>query len=418
MMKLTELAYEASLPILLTAGGGYFGWRLRAELRPRRLAATLESTLRDRSARASLALALAGTLGVGNMAGVAGAVAIGGAGAVFWMLLSSLFAMALKYAETKAALACRVRDPDGVLHGGAMYGLKKGAGIAFAILLVICSFTLGDGIQVSAAAAIFHGVTGKSGMLPALAFAVLLPLVLLGGRRGIHTFAERAVPLMTGGYILLCLAVLLRNAAALPGVLRDILRSAFTLRAAAGAVPPALLAIRCGFTRGLVSNEAGCGTAPVAHAGSDRSPGEQAAMGVAEVFVDTTLLCTLTALAFLSCRPTLHGTADGTVLLLAAFRDAVGPIAPAILLPSVLLFAFATAVCWSFYGAEGIRFLLRNAPAKLQKTAIKCYFLLFSLSSVLLILPSGAYLWQLNDLLMAALTALNLFFLLSRRKSL
>lgn len=402
------------LPCGVAICGGWFLIKTRGLLKhPKTLLRLIFGS--GKESRKALALALAGTLGIGNIAGVASAVSLGGPGAVFWMLLSSFAAMLLKYAETVCAMLHRKRDGAG-WHGGAMYYLPRWAAILFSLLCLACSFTVGNGMQVSAAASVTREVTGANGLWAGIIMAGLLLLVLLTGKRRLFDLAAALVPFMTAGYLLLCLAVLVKKGSALPGVLREIAVCAFCPKAVVGGTVGYTLfgAIRYGFTRGLVSNEAGCGTAPIAHAGNGESPVRQGCMGIAEVFIDTTLLCSLTALTVLLSAAPRPGEEDGMAIVLRGFRAALGEGAGWLLLPAVFLFGFAAAVCWSYYGSECIHYLCPD-PAK-EKTVCRLYCFLYAIAALpFAILPAGA-IFAATDFLLTVMTLLHLFFLLRRRR--
>lgn len=263
-----------------------------------------------------MTVALAGTLGVGNIVGVASAITLGGAGAIFWMWVSALCAMALKYAEITLALRHRRRAADGTMLGGAMYYIRdcvaagplgrrggRVLGGFFALLCLANALTMGSVIQVRAVSSAFAAVAGVPTVVVGIAVAVLVLLALRRGVGGVAKLTERLIPLASAGYVLVSLLALFRLRGQLPAALASIFTSAFTPAGAAGGVTGFLLSrsIRYGTMRGLLSNEAGCGTAPAAHAESTAAhPAEQGIWGIVEVFVDTILLCTMTALVILA----------------------------------------------------------------------------------------------------------------------
>ena len=223
----------------------------------------------DFSSLRSLGVALAGTLGVGNIVGVVGAISLGGAGAVFWMWVSSFFAMMLKYAET--VLAMKRRHVCGnEAHGGAMYYLNsKPLGIIFSILCLVCSFVLGGAIQSEALADCVQSVLSINGDAVCIAMAILCFIVIIGGKSGIFKASSRIVPFMSILYAIMCIAVIAYGWRRIPTVLSDIISGAFSPKAITGG--GFFLALKYGTLRGLISNEAGCGTSPTAHAAADIS---------------------------------------------------------------------------------------------------------------------------------------------------
>ena len=401
----------------LLATKGLFGWEKRVWEALREKPAAGEV-----SPRRALSLALAGTLGVGNIAGVGSALSLGGPGALFWMALSAIFAMFLKYAETLLAMLHRNRESDGSVHGGAMYCMPRRWGCLFSLLCLGCSLTIGNGMQVRAVVSIGENMCGDR--LPVAAIVggcltLLLLAVLLGGKRRLFALAAGLVPAMTVGYLLLCLLVLWKNAASLPGALRTVFISAFHPAAACGGVVgyTVFSGIRYGFIRGLVSNEAGAGTAPIAHAAAEEtSPVTQGCMGMLEVAIDTLLLCSLSALCILVTGGAAPGEQDGMQVALTAFTATLGPAAGWLLFAAVFLFAFATAVSWSFYGREALHFLTDRLPDKKAARCEQLYLLVYSLLALPAAFLSAGRIWQAADLCIVAMTLLNLCALWKRRE--
>ncbi|MBQ9802978.1 MAG: sodium:alanine symporter family protein [Clostridia bacterium] len=424
MKYLGALVGGAAMPLLLLLVGGYFTavlgrYFLRA---PRR---GLSGMLRaggghgTTPARA-VSMALAGTLGVGNIAGVAAAITVGGAGAVFWMWVAALVAMPLKYAEIVLAQLTRARDGEGRAHGGAMYYMKAavggGAGRAvaavFAVLLILCTLTLGSLLQARAAAEAMGGVFGCPQMLVGAAMALLALPVLLGGARGVERVCARLVPFLCVAFTVAALAVLIVRRAAIPAALAAIFQDALTPAAGVGGLLGVLTsrAVRFGVARGLVSNEAGCGTAPIAHAAAEaQSPAQQGLWGIFEVFVDTVLLCTLTALVILVAGEGAVG--DGVMLAISAFGAVLGPVAPPLIAFAVLLFAFATVLAWAHYGAEALSYLTGGKRgARLLAVAV-------AFATLLGAVTAPDFVWGATDLTLGAMTLLNLATLFHARRT-
>lgn len=386
-------------------------------------------TRRDRAGGISpfraLTLALAGTLGVGNIVGVASAIAMGGAGAVFWMWISALVAMILKYAEIVLAVKHRRTDPSGNPYGGAMYYIRDsftltrpriGTFLAatFAVLCIVDALSTGCVIQVNAVANAFEGVFG----LPVWISGIVLTLlcIFLVGRdvASLSFLTERLVPLMTGGYLLLSAAVLILRADAIPEAFAGIFRDAFTPQSAAGGVLGFLLnrGVRYGTMRGLLSNEAGCGTAPIAHAAANtKSPVEQGFWGIFEVFVDTILLCTVTALVILVEPQVIEIYAgDGVMMTIGAYAETLGQGAACFLAVAVLLFGFATVLCWSHYGASCVSYLTRSPAAATAYRIAVCLSVLIGA----LVAPDSV--WEVADFAIGTMTLINLFVLVRMRR--
>ena len=364
-----------------------------------------------REALRALSMALAGTLGVGNIAGVALAVAVGGAGAVVWMWLSAALAMLLKYAEI--VLALLYREGEG---GGAMLYMKNGLGgrvgrvfaALFSVLCTASALSLGGMVQANAAAEsaalIFHVPPFLTGLL----LALFTLLAVTRGARGIGALTSRLIPLLTVFYLALSLYAVLNNLPLLPSVLARIFEGAASPWAAAGGVGGffSVRALRYGVTRGLLSNEAGAGTAPMAHATAKNDPVSQGVLGMAEVFIDTFVLCTATAFTVLLAFPDGFPALGGVSLVLRAFSFLVGGWTAVPITLSVLLFVYATAVCWCFYGECATRYL---APKRSARIVYLCLFHIFLLLGALF---HDETVWLLTDTAVAVMTLLNLIALL------
>ena len=379
----------------------------------------------------ALTVALAGTLGVGNITGVASALILGGAGSIFWMWVSALLAMVLKYAEIVLAHGhARVCGTE--KHGGAMYYLhdgfrgEKGRGLAlvFSFFCLMNSLAMGCMLQSEAVTGAFHGVSRPVAVLVGAMLALLVALVVFGGDGGggnIPTLTTVIIPVMSALYVVMSLCVIIKNVGSLPHVLREIFRSAFNFRSAVGGTLGfgASRAIRYGFMRGLLSNEAGCGTAPTAHASSSVvSPRDQGLLGVLEVFVDTILLCSATAFSILLTVGTdaevLSSFAAGGEmrLVLASYSSFFGKSALPLMATAVFFFAYATIVCQIFYGVETLRFLT-------DKKRVRTFYKLFCLVFVFLgaaKINAGGISFFLSDLALGSMTVINLAALLKMRK--
>ncbi|MDO5400833.1 MAG: amino acid carrier protein [Eubacteriales bacterium] len=328
----------------------------------------------------ALCTALAATVGTGNLVGVAGALCLGGPGAIFWMWLCGILGMATKFAEATLALRYRVRTPEG-FAGGPMYTIARGLGRkwlplakAYCVFGIIAAFGVGNATQVSAVASGVGGVLSAFGAAPGRGFYLALGVVLAaflgnllrGGAGAIGSAAEKLVPFAAAGYILLCLYALWAGRAALPAALAAIFRGAFDPRAVTGGMlGSAVEALRIGCSRGVFTNEAGMGTASIAHAAAsvDR-PAQQGLLGMVEVFLDTIVICTLTALVILvSGVPIPYGRDVGGQLTTAAFARFYGAGAPVLLTAFLVCFAVATVLGWGLYGSACARFLLGSAWA-------------------------------------------------------
>ena len=321
----------------------------------------------------ALCTALAATVGTGNLVGVAGAICLGGPGAIFWMWVCAFFGMATKYAEAALAVRYRVKTPDGYA-GGPMYTMTYGMGQrfrplakAYCVFGILAAFGVGNTAQVNAvvtgvnaAVSRFGGQPSRMGnLLMGLTLAVLAGFLLFGGAKRIGAAAETLVPLAAGAYLLLCVGVLLVFRRRIPIALGQILTGAFCPRAVTGGMlGSAFRALCVGCRRGVFTNEAGMGTASIAHACAEAEPAEQGLMGMMEVFLDTIVICTLTALVILvSGVPVPYGVDTGAELTTRAFSQVYGAGASVFLAAALILFAVATILGWGLYGARCAQFL-------------------------------------------------------------
>lgn len=315
----------------------------------------------------AVSTALAATLGTGNIVGVATAIVAGGPGAIFWMWVSAFFGMMTKYAEVLLAVKFRKRNEQGEWSGGPMYAIENGLGmrykplaVAFASFGMLAAFGVGNMTQVNSIAASMNHAIGLPPWVTGVVVAVLSGLVILGGVKRLGQVAEKIVPFMSGLYIVGSLVVLAVNWRQIGGALSLICTCAFSLKSAAGGALGFAVgkAMRYGIARGVFSNEAGLGSAPIAHASADTdSPARQGLFGVFEVFVDTLLICTMTALVILTTGALETGS-DGAALTAAAYGSVFGEGAGKVFVASgILLFAYATVISWSLYGQKCFEYL-------------------------------------------------------------
>ncbi len=418
-----------AVPVLLLFCGVFFiiylrGYPLRA---PRAmLSAMKRGNGTGHTPFRAVTEALAGTLGVGNIVGVANAIFIGGAGAVLWMWVSAILAMILKYAEILLAVAHRRQSLDGKNYGGAFYYIKdhffsKGkpytgfflSGV-FAALMILDALSMGCVIQVRAVVSAAENV----GRLPAWGIALLLLLctlpLLIRGKHGISALTEYLVPIMSAGYILLSVAVLILRRDAVGDALGSIFSSAFSVESASGGVLGFLTsrALRVGTMRGLLSNEAGCGTSPTAHAGADAfSPAAQGVWGIFEVFVDTILLCTMTALVILVSYSDVEMLGfDGMKMAIRAYSSVLGGASELFFAAAVFCFGYATLLCWGGYGMEAVSFLSKKRGWRVW------YLFLFCVCTVAGACFDLPLVWEISDFAIAALTTVNLCVLFLMRR--
>ncbi len=399
--------------------GGYFCIRLRLFWirHPVRACRRMTSGKSPLSAFRAVCLALAGTLGVGNITGVALALICGGAGAIFWMLVSAFFAMAVKYAEVVLAMDTRRRGEKGDWQGGAPYYMRREDGggrrflpVFFSALCVVCAVLQGSLIQGNAAANALSDVVGAAPVFCGAALSVAAALILLFARRAIAPINSFLIPIVTGLYLIMCLSVIVFCRAALPAAVAAIFRAAFTPQAGLGGVAGFLFsdAARIGCARGLLSNEAGCGTAPLAHITAEgTTPAGQGLWGIFEVFLDTAVVCTLTALACLCARPEAAG--DPADYIRSVFAVFYGDSAGGLVALTVVSFAFATTLTWAFYGLSCLNALAR--PCSAWRVP---YLLLYSAALTVGAAFSAETVFTLTDLLLGVMTLCNLAVLIKK----
>lgn len=316
------------------------------------------------SALQAVSTALAGSIGTGNIVGVATALTLGGPGAIFWMWISALLGMMTIFSETVLGMKYRVRDESGFWRGGAMYYLERGLhspwlAKLFAAACVLASLGMGNMAQANSIAQAFGEGFGLSPLLTGGVLSVLLFAVACGGIRRTARVAEKLVPGMAIGYLLACLIVLFLFRNNLGHAIAEIFSQAFSLRAAAGGTGGVVMlrAMRAGVSRGIFTNEAGLGSSVMAHTSTcNHSPVEQGMWGIFQVFIDTWVMCTLTALCILSSGVMKTGK-DGAALSTETFRSAFGNGGAIFVAVAVALFAFATMLAWCCYGEAGLRYL-------------------------------------------------------------
>ena len=329
--------------------------------------------------------ALAATVGTGNIAGVAGALAIGGPGAVFWMWVSALLGMCTKFSEVTLAVQFRETNADGELVGGPMYYIKNGLpkcwhwlAYLFAAFGVLTVFGTGNATQVNTiTTAINSALTNynllkpdqisTSNLIIGIVITIMIAMILLGGIKRIGQVTEKLVPFMALLYIVLALGVILLNLHVVPSVFASIIEGAFHPSAVTGGVVGSLfLSMKKGVSRGIFSNEAGLGTGSIAHACADtRKPVKQGMFGIFEVFPDTILICTLTALVILCSQVSIpYGQAAGAELTIQGFTATYGNWVSIFTAVAMCCFAFSTILGWGLYGARCIEFLFSSKVTK------------------------------------------------------
>ena len=329
--------------------------------------------------------ALAATVGTGNIAGVAGAIAIGGPGAVFWMWISALLGMCTKYAEVTLAVHFREKNTNGELVGGPMYYIKNGLdkkwhflAYLFSAFGVLTVFGTGNATQVNTittavnSALLNYHLLGEdqvptSNLIIGIVIAVLVGMILLGGIKRIGRVTEKLVPFMALLYVILGLGVIVIHAGALPSVFGAIIGGAFNPSAVTGGIVGSMfVSMKKGVSRGIFSNEVGLGTGSIAHACADtRKPVKQGMFGIFEVFTDTIVICTLTALVILCSGIAVpYGEAAGAELTIQGFTSTYGSWISIFTAFAMCCFAFSTTIGWGLYGARCIEFLFSEKVTK------------------------------------------------------
>lgn len=373
--------------------------------------------------------ALAATVGTGNIAGVAGAIAIGGPGAVFWMWISALLGMCTKFSEVTLAVHFRETNADGELVGGPMYYIKNGLkkhwhwlAYLFSAFGVLTVFGTGNATQVNTittaidSALLNYNIISENNvsvtnLVIGIALTILVGLVLLGGIKRIGQVTEKLVPFMAVFYIVLALGVVLLNINRIPGVFASIIEGAFTpASVTGGAVGSFFMSMKKGVSRGIFSNEAGLGTGSIAHACADtHKPVKQGFFGIFEVFTDTIVICTLTALVILcSGIPVGYGEAAGAELTILGFTSTYGGWVSVFTALAMCCFAFSTIIGWGLYGARCIEFILGSK-------VIKPFMVVYSLVAILGATADLGLLWSIAETFNGLMAIPNLIavFLLS-----
>lgn len=371
--------------------------------------------------------ALAATVGTGNIAGVAGAIAIGGPGAVFWMWCSALLGMCTKFSEVTLAVHFRERNKNGELVGGPMYYIKNGLGSRWQFLAVLYSlfgvltvFGTGNATQVNTivtaidSALLAYGSSLNSilptvNLVVGVVVAMMVAMVLLGGVKRIGSVTEKLVPFMALFYVVLALGVVVINYRRFPAVLASIVGGAFDPQAfTGGAIGSIFLSMQKGVSRGIFSNEAGLGTGSIAHACADtRKPVKQGMFGIFEVFADTIVICTLTAMVILcSGVPVGYGSAAGAELTISGFTATYGGWSSIFTAVALCCFAFSTIIGWGLYGSRCIEFLFHTDKV------VGPFLVVYSFVSILGATVDLGLLWSIADTFNGLMSIPNLMALL------
>ena len=369
--------------------------------------------------------ALAGTVGTGNIAGVAGAIALGGPGAIFWMWCSAFLGMCTKFSEVTLAIHFREKNSNGEYVGGPMYYIKNGLSkkwyflaVLYAVFGVLTVFGTGNATQVNTIVAsinsalmsfhIIDGTNDKANLFFGIFIAALVAIVLLGGIKRIGQVTEKLVPFMAVLYVILALGVIIMNIEHIPAVFSEIFSGAFSPRAATGGVIGSMfLSMKKGVSRGIFSNEAGLGTGSIAHACADTDNAvHQGMFGIFEVFMDTIIICTLTGLVILLAAPGItYGQAAGAELTISGFTSTYGSWVSIFTAVAMCCFAFSTIIGWGLYGSRCIEFL---GGEKL----VRPFLVIYSFVSIVGATINLGLLWDIADTFNGLMAVPNLIALL------
>jgi AGCS family alanine or glycine:cation symporter len=365
----------------------------------------------DISHFAALMTALAATVGIGNIVGVATAITLGGPGAVFWMWMTGLVGMATKYAEAVLAVKYREKGPHG-MRGGPMYYLANGAGLPwlgtlFAIFTACAAFGIGNMTQANATAKIFESTFHIAPITTGWVLMILTGLVILGGIRSIGKFTSYLVPFMIVGYVATALLVLAMNIEKIPHAFSLIFYHAFNPIAATGGFIGATIAaaMRYGIARGVFSNESGLGSAPIAAAAArTNDPVKQALVSMTQTFIDTLVVCTMTALIILTANSWTQGV-SASELTSASIAETLGEAGRIIVAIATALFAYSTLIGWNYYGEKAVEYLF-------GPRAIAAYRVLFTAAVIVGATTSLEFVWNFSDLANGLMAIPNLIGLL------
>ena len=370
--------------------------------------------------------ALAGTVGTGNIAGVAGAIALGGPGAIFWMWCSAFLGMCTKFSEVTLAIHFREKNANGEYVGGPMYYIKNGLSkkwhflaVLYALFGVLTVFGTGNATQVNTIVSSIHSalhnlhiidgtVDERANLIFGIFIAAFVAMVLLGGIQRIGQVSEKLVPFMATLYVILAIGVVILHINRVPAVFAIIFKSAFTPQAATGGIIGSMfLSMKKGVSRGIFSNEAGLGTGSIAHAGADTNNAvHQGMFGIFEVFMDTIVICTLTGLVILLGAPNIvYGQAAGAELTISGFTATYGGWVSIFTAVAMCCFAFSTIIGWGLYGSRCIEFL---GGEKL----VRPFLVAYSFVSIIGATINLGLLWDIADTFNGLMAIPNLIALL------
>ena len=391
---------------------------------------------------AALSTALSGQVGTGNLAGVATAITLGGPGAIFWMWLTALICLSLAFAEGSLAIRYRAKTSDGVYRGGPMSYIMIGLGpkwtwlaILFCIGTLFSALVTGNSIQANAVADGLHELFGIEEWIGGVITAIAVFVVIIGGIKSIGNVAEKVVPIMAAAYVVMAVIAIILNIQDIPETFTRIFHGAFNTQSATGGFVGAAIiyAIRAGVARGLFSNEAGQGSTPIAHAVAQTDdPAQQGRMAMMGTFIDTLVICTMTALVILTVegnftgggeavkhawQSDLNGFAMTSGAFAAAFPATIGtiPIGTLIASLALILFVFTTLLTWSYYGERAITFLYSRIPGATRKGELRLHLIWRVIWCLMIVVGASQQLelmWRLGDISNAAMAVPNILALL------
>ncbi len=425
--KINNIVWGPATIIMILCCGIYFTFRTRF-FQIRKFKDVFSKTVfskTNKTAKISsfqaLSAALAGTIGTGNIAGVATSISLGGPGAVFWMIVSAFFGMMTKYAEVLLAVKFRTKNKKGEFSGGPMYYIEKGLGlrslgVIFALLLALSAFGIGNMVQSNSVSTALADCFGINNKINGFFLTTICFFVIMGGAKKILSSTEIIVPFMALFYMIGTVIFLIINAKYIPMAFSAIFRDAFNFSEFWGGTSGFAVskAVKYGVSRGVFTNEAGLGSSSVAHASADvNSPEEQGLWGIFEVFFDTVIMCTLTALVILTANggSLIASELSGMELTIAAFETIYGQFGGVFISISMIFFAVATILGWGLYGERAILYL-----SKENKIALFVYKILYVCAIYIGACMSLDTVWTLSDTLNGLMAIPNIIalFLLSK----
>ena len=367
----------------------------------------------------AVATAMAGTIGTGSIAGLATAIVSGGPGAVFWMWISALLGMITKYSEIVLSLKYREKNENGQWVGGPMYYIKNGLNLKwlasiFAIFAMLACLGTGNATQSNSIAIALESTMDVNPYITGIVLTVIATAVILGGMRRIASVNEKLVPFMAVSYVACALLALIFNIKQVPAAFALIFREAFNFKAAAGGATGygIMVAMHYGFSRGVFSNEAGLGSAPIAHAASrTKSPVQQGLWGMFEVFFTTIVICTLSAIVILTTGVWETGTAQGSALSIASFNAIFPGVGGIIVTMATVFFALSTILGWAYYGEVSMEYLSHNS-----KTAVMIYRIFYIIFVFIGAVGNLDLIWSISETMNGLMAIPNLIGIIGLSK--